>query len=130
MCSFMHLRPEGQDFSEKILRVTNGRPVKFKGISIASCETSDNNARSDYSGSPGRWREYIVYLTSGGNLVLFRDDCTRWQGENNRRYATLFRSTEELIKFVDDMEHCGKAERYLIDEIEALGIDLSKDLDE
>jgi hypothetical protein len=71
-----------------------------------------------------------VYLSSGGNIVLVRDDRTCWQGENNRRYATLFKSTDELNKFFDGMEHYGKAEKYLMEELEELGVDLTKDLDE
>jgi hypothetical protein len=126
----MHLRPQDKDFEVKILKVTNSRPVKFKGIQLTYCGTSHNNAHPDYSGVVGRWRDYTVYLTSGGNLLLEREDLTCWQGEEDRRFTTLFKSEDQLKGLFDKMEHIGKAEKILMTALEGLGIDLSKDLDE
>jgi hypothetical protein len=72
------------------LDVTNGRPVKFKGESIAHDKEQTGT---------GRFTDLELYKTSGGNFVCERVEITQWQGESNKHYVKLVKTESEVIEF-------------------------------
>ena len=80
----------------------NGRDIKFTGDFIGYAATSDDSARSDYSGSLGRWTELILYRTSGGKYVASIVNHSNWDGERDSHDAVVCETQEEVIEFFGD----------------------------
>ena len=87
---------------EFTVKQTEGRALKFKGEKLASAETTANNASGKYSGSTGRWTEYHLWQTSGGNYVGKIIHRTQWQGEHDLHEAKLLKSPQEVFGFFGD----------------------------
>jgi hypothetical protein len=87
---------------EIIVKQTVGRALKFKGEKVASAETSADRASGIYSGSTGRWTEYHLWKTSGGNYVGKQIHRTQWQGEDDAHEAKLLKSEKEVFDFFGD----------------------------
>jgi hypothetical protein len=126
MSNFKHLIDHRQPFKECTFQ-REGRPLRCKAQHLVTTGTSWETAASDYSGSTGRCREYYVYVTSGGNLVIVRKDLTQWLGELNRYYVYIFKNIHELNTFLDGLK--GRAESYLIYELQRLSIDIAEEIE-
>ena len=75
---------------EYVLEVTNARPVKFKGQSLAHDRTEIGT---------GRFTDLELYKTSGGNFVCQRVEITQWQGSHNEHFVKLVKSEQEVVEF-------------------------------
>jgi len=84
------------DFKDYKIERTGLKSLKVNAIKVHAVGSSANNASSYYSGSVGRWREYELLLTKGGNLVIFKVDFTQWQGERNIYHASVCKSNEDI----------------------------------
>jgi hypothetical protein len=60
------------------LTIDNEPDLRFTGERIAFNSSSANNARSDYSGSTGRWTELALYRTIGGRYICHQIGRTQW----------------------------------------------------
>lgn len=90
---------EGSDMDEHIVERDNDSDIKFRGELIASESSSNNNASSYYSGSPGRWTTLALYRTAGGRYVCEQVGHTQWQGEHDRRSGAVCETVDEVIEF-------------------------------
>jgi hypothetical protein len=77
----------------------DGTNIRFIGKRIGSASTSPETARSDYSGSTGRWQELELYRTAGDKFVCSRMNGTQWQGEHDTHEATSCATEAEVIAF-------------------------------
>lgn len=73
--------------------------IRFTGEEIASASTSPDTARSDYSGSTGRWQVLTLYKTQGGKFVCQRMNGTQWQGERDSYEAEVCDNEAGAIEF-------------------------------
>ena len=73
--------------------------ISFTGELIAEAETSPETARSDYSGSTGRWQELKLYRTKGGKYICSRKDGSQWQGEHDRHEAAICDDHAGIVAF-------------------------------
>jgi hypothetical protein len=85
-------------FNYKITR--DGKiDLKFTGEMIAHAENSPDTARSNYSGSTGRWTELVLYKTKGGKFVCSRIHGTQWQGERDSHEAVVCETEQQVVGF-------------------------------
>lgn len=77
----------------------NAPDLIFTGEVIASASSSPETARSDYSGSTGRWTELCLYRTKGGKYVCETIGRTQWQGEHDRHSAAVCETPEAVCEF-------------------------------
>jgi len=75
------------------------RDLVFTGELIASASSSPETARSDYSGSTGRWTELRLFKTQAGKFVAASVGRTQWQGEHDRHSAAVCDTTEAVCEF-------------------------------
>ena len=87
------------NMEEHVIRRSGERDLRFVGKLIAEAISSANNARSDYSGSTGRWTELRLYRTAGEQYVCERIGRTRWQGEHDRHTAVVCGSVVGVCEF-------------------------------
>jgi len=73
--------------------------ITFTGELLASVTSSGDQARCNFSGTPGRWTELSLYQTKGGKLVCERIDRTCWEGEWTRYSGAVCESDAEVIAF-------------------------------
>jgi len=81
------------------IRRSGDRDIVFTGELIGSAETSPDTARSNYSGSNGRWQELELYRTQSSKLICQRMDRTQWQGERDHYEAKVCANEAEVIEF-------------------------------
>lgn len=78
----------------------DGEPdIKFSGELIVGVSTSPDTARSDYSGSTGRWTELNLYKTRGGKWICARIEHTQWQGERDSHEAAVCSTEKEVAEW-------------------------------
>lgn len=78
----------------------NDRPIRFTGKLVAMADSSPNPARPDtFSGSEGRWCELALYQTKGGKFICEQVDCSRRDGERNRRKAQVCDNHQQVMEF-------------------------------
>lgn len=73
--------------------------IRFTGEKIASASTSPDTARSDFSGSTGRWTTLRLYRTKSGKYICEQIGHTQWQGENDRHSGAICETHAEIIAF-------------------------------
>lgn len=68
------------------------KKIKFIGKKIADARSlhGSNSSRDD------RGTEYALYLTQKGNILLHRDDWSRWQGDDSEASYRVYDSLTEL----------------------------------
>jgi len=84
---------------EHTIKRDNAPDLKFTGEQIASVSSSPDTARSDYSGSTGRWTELRLYRTKGGKFICESIGRTQWQGEHDRHAAAVCETAEAVCEF-------------------------------
>ena len=102
---FLNLKPENGDFVPMTFKVSNGLPKT--AFAMLLCSTV-------FSGETGR-REYEVYLTKSGKLLMIRRD------EVTKLY--VFETFNDIKTYFDSVICC-KAEVCLMDALEEIGLDL------
>lgn len=90
---------EDSDMETFTLSIDNAPDLRFTGELIAENSSSANNARSDYSGSTGRWTELALYRTIGGRYICHQIGRTQWQGEHDRYSGKVCETEAEVIAF-------------------------------
>jgi hypothetical protein len=100
LSSFISLFPAENFFEESFTR-DGARDIKAKCVQIAWHETSPDRVRSNYSGCPGRWKELVAYLTSGGNLIVYIGRHSQWDGEKSQFDVHILKSREEVIAYTE-----------------------------
>lgn len=81
------------------LAVSNGPSLKFTGWLIGEASSSDNNASSDFSGTPGRWTELELYETTGGKYICRELGKSRWEGEHTKISAKICDNLDQVKEF-------------------------------
>lgn len=87
---------------ETIIKMPEGRDLKFTGKLIAEAKESDNSGSSNYSGSSGRWAEFFLYQTQAGKYVGIINYNTRWQGESDSVKYCVSTIKAEIMDFFGD----------------------------
>jgi hypothetical protein len=90
---------KGNDMEQFIVKRDGKRDLKFAGEKLATVSSSANNARSDYSGSPGRWTELTLYRTAAGKYVCSQIGYTSWQGEKDRYSGQTCDAVDQIQEF-------------------------------
>jgi len=90
---------EETDMDTITVQRDNDLDIKFTGERIAAVSSSDNNARSDFSGNTGRWADLALYRTQGGKLICEQIGHTRWQGEHTRHSGAVCETEAQVIEF-------------------------------
>lgn len=90
---------EDTDMETFIVERDSEPSIKFTGEKIGVASSSDERARSDFSGSTGRWTTLRLYRTKGGKLICEQIGHTRWQGEHTRYSGAICETEAEVIKF-------------------------------
>jgi hypothetical protein len=107
--------PEPGIQSHKVRR--DGKlPFVFNGVLAFSVLSSPNNTSHLYSGSPGRWKEYYVYITESKNLVIEKVAKTLWQGESFTYDAWEIKNIDDLLT-CEVISNGGELENRLIESI-------------
>jgi hypothetical protein len=100
--------------------------LRFKGELLASASSSPDTARSDYSGSTGRWTVLELYRTAAGNYVVHEVGRTSWDGEQDRHTATVCEAEAEVVDAV--RTHDGRLGRLGKQVLEEAGIDAVEEI--
>jgi len=85
-----------------VIKKDSGRDLKFSGTRIAEACESPNNSSPNYSGETGRWTEYRLYRTTGGNYVCEILCRTQWQGEHDSTQTLVTKDKQEVFNFFGD----------------------------
>lgn len=124
---FSFLLEGNETFGIRKFAVTGERSRTAKVTLLTIAGTSMDPSKEHYSGSQNRCRRYSVWITSGGNLLLYREDMSRVSGERNIDYCYIFKNKDDLKKYFDRGN--GRAEDILLREFDNIGLDLSEFID-
>jgi hypothetical protein len=85
-----------------IVKRSGQAPLRIRGELVAQSASSNNNAHSEYSGSPGRSQAVGIFHTASGKYVAAVTHETCWQGERDSYEAAVFPSAAECIGYLRD----------------------------
>ena len=94
-----------------IIKRTNERSLRFRGVLLGQSGSSFHNSHPDYSGRTGRRETLYLYSTSGGNYVAVKENETQWQGDHDTTEAKLCKTADEIVNFLG----CGRVAQHLYD---------------
>ena len=66
------------------------------------CSSSANNARSDYSGTRGRWATLTLYRPRGASSSVSELIRRRWEGEKDCSRGAVCDTEDEVVDFFGD----------------------------
>ena len=77
----------------------NNADIRFTGELLGEVCSSPDRARSDFSGSTGRWTVLRLYRTRGGRYVCAQEGHTQWIGEDTRYSAAVCDDVKGVVDF-------------------------------
>jgi hypothetical protein len=95
----VELCPREINMTAFTIKNDNGPDIKISGEMIGYAATSENNAHTKFSGSPGRWTELMLYRTVGGKHVAANIEHSNWQGERNMHSAVICENHDQIVEF-------------------------------
>lgn len=78
---------------------TNNSPLTFTGNKLGEACSSPDSGLPHYSGSPGRWEEYSLFQTAGGQYICYRCSCSQWLGEHTTEEAHVAANLPEVVAY-------------------------------
>lgn len=73
----------------------NDSILEFQGILLSNVNDEYKNGKNQ-----SRWNEHQLYKMKEGKYLIYTQDITRWQGEENNENYTIFQNLEELNEYV------------------------------
>ena len=106
--SIKRLEPGTRQIENFKLEITGKKNLRFNGELLAKGDTKRNGSST--------WKNYALFRTVGSVYILYCENITIWQGEQDKYEVLVRGSREELQSWYDNEERIHDSLKVMLSE--------------